>query len=43
VVYDLDTEAAHLAHELGVGFARTRSLDDDPAFCALAADLVTRA
>jgi protoporphyrin/coproporphyrin ferrochelatase len=43
VVYDLDVEAASLASELGIGFARTRSLDDDPAFCALIADLVSRA
>jgi ferrochelatase len=40
--YDLDIEAAGLAWELGVKFARTKSLDDDPAFCALIADLVTR-
>lgn len=40
--YDLDIEAAGLAWELGVQFARTKSLDDDPAFCALIADLVTR-
>lgn len=42
VAYDLDIEAAALASELGVGFARTRSLDADPAFCALLADLVQR-
>jgi protoporphyrin/coproporphyrin ferrochelatase len=40
--YDLDIEAASLARELGIGFARTRSLDDDPAFCALVADVVSR-
>lgn len=40
--YDLDIEAAQVAWELGLKFARTRSLDDDPAFCALIADLVTR-
>lgn len=42
IKYDLDIEAAGLAFDLGVRFARTRSLDDDPAFCALVADLVTR-
>jgi ferrochelatase len=42
IAYDLDIEAATLANELGIGFARTRSLDDDPAFCALIADIVTR-
>ncbi len=42
IKYDLDLEAAGLATELGIGFARTRSLDDEPGFCALIADLVTR-
>jgi ferrochelatase len=42
IAYDLDIEAAALADELGIAFARTRSLDDDPAFCALVADVVTR-
>jgi ferrochelatase len=42
IAYDLDIEAASLARELGIGFARTRSLDDDPAFCALLADVVQR-
>ena len=41
--YDLDIEAAGLARELGIGLARTRSLDDDPALCGLIADLVRRA
>lgn len=40
--YDLDIEAAGLAWDLGIKFARTRSLDEDPAFCALIADLVMR-
>jgi protoporphyrin/coproporphyrin ferrochelatase len=42
IAYDLDIEAANLAQELGIGFARTRSLDDDPAFCALIAEVVAR-
>ena len=42
IAYDLDIEAAALADELGIAFARTRSLDDDPAFCALLADIVQR-
>jgi ferrochelatase len=42
IAYDLDIEAAAVARDAGVAFARTRSLDDDPAFCALLADLVTR-
>ncbi len=43
IAYDLDIEAKAVADEEGVAFARTRSLDGDPAFCALLADLVTRA
>lgn len=42
IAYDLDIEAASLAKELGIGFARTRSLDDDTALCALLADLVSQ-
>jgi ferrochelatase len=42
VAYDLDIEAASLANELGIGFARTSSLDADPALCALLARLVAR-
>jgi len=42
IAYDLDIEAAAVAQEVGVAFARTRSLDGDPRFCALLADLVTR-
>ena len=30
VLYDLDIEARVRAHELGLGFVRTRSLNDDP-------------
>jgi len=42
VAYDLDIEAAAVAAAHGVTFARTESLDDDPAFCALLADLAVR-
>ena len=42
IAYDLDVEAKGLADANGIGFSRTASLDDDPAFCALIADLVTR-
>ena len=42
IKYDLDIEAAALAKELGVAFARTRSLDGDPRFCSLLADLIRR-
>lgn len=34
VLYDLDIEAAGMADELGLAFARTRSLNDDPTVMA---------
>lgn len=40
VAYDLDIEAAGLARELGLPFARTRSLGADPAVLAGLAQLV---
>ena len=43
VLYDLDIEAAAVAHSLGVAFARTPSLNDDPVFLGLLADVVRTA
>lgn len=44
VLYDLDIEAAGVAAELGLAFARTRSLNDDPTvMAALAARVHTTA
>ena len=43
VVYDLDIETKALADELGLAFARTRSLNDDPAVMAALADRVVAA
>ena len=43
VLYDLDIEAALLAKELGIGFTRTRSPNDDPAFLDTLATVVQRA
>lgn len=43
VLYDLDVEAKARADELGIAFARTDSLNDDPAFCALLAGAVVSA
>ncbi len=43
ILYDLDIEARGLARSLGVAFARTRSLDDDPRFLAVLAGVVRRA
>jgi ferrochelatase len=43
VLYDLDVEAAAVARGAGVAFARTDSLNDDPAFCAVLARVVVEA
>jgi protoporphyrin/coproporphyrin ferrochelatase len=43
ILYDLDIEAAAMASSLGVAFARTPSLNDDPLFTALLAQVVCRA
>jgi protoporphyrin/coproporphyrin ferrochelatase len=40
VLYDLDVEVADIATETGLAFARTASLNDDPAFVAMLADLI---
>lgn len=42
VLYDVDIEARAVADQLGLPFARTASFNDDPAFCALLADVVSR-
>jgi ferrochelatase len=43
VLYDLDIEARGVADRLGVAFARTPSLDDDPDFLAILAGTVVEA
>jgi protoporphyrin/coproporphyrin ferrochelatase len=43
VLYDLDVEVAAVAADAGLSYARTASLNDDPAFVAVLADLVERA
>ena len=40
VLYDLDIEAAAVAREAGLAFARTRSLNDDPTVMGALADRV---
>jgi ferrochelatase len=40
VLYDLDVELAAVAAECGVAYARTASLNDDPAFIRALADVV---
>ena len=43
VVYDLDIEAAPVADEVGLAFARTRVLNADPAVLGALADRVLAA
>ena len=43
VLYDLDIEAARLASELGLPFARTRMPNDHPQFCSTLGEVVRRA
>jgi len=43
VLYDLDIEALDKADTLGIAFARTPSLNDDPAFLAMLAGVVRAA
>jgi ferrochelatase len=42
VLYDLDIDAARIAAAAGLAFARTRSINDDPAVMAALADRVRR-
>jgi ferrochelatase len=43
ILFDLDIEAAAVADSVGVAFTRTRSLNDDPAFLEVLADVVRAA
>jgi ferrochelatase len=43
VLYDLDVEVAQIAAESGLGYARTESLNDDPVFVGVLADLIATA
>ncbi len=43
VLYDLDVELADVAASCGLAYARTASLNDDPAFIAVLADLIVAA
>jgi protoheme ferro-lyase len=42
VLYDLDVEAAAVAAEVGLGFSRTASLNDDGTSVTMLADIVRR-
>jgi ferrochelatase len=43
VLYDLDVEVARVAADAGLEYARTASLNDDPAFIEVLADLISDA
>jgi ferrochelatase len=43
VLYDLDVEVARVAAEVGVEYVRTASLNDDPTFIEVLADLIAGA
>jgi ferrochelatase len=43
VLYDLDVDVAGMAAAGGLAYARTASLNDDPAFIAVLTDLITAA
>jgi ferrochelatase len=43
VLYDLDIEVADIAAALGLGYVRTASLNDDPAFIAALTDVIIAA
>jgi protoporphyrin/coproporphyrin ferrochelatase len=43
VLFDLDVEAAAVARERGIALSRTASLNDDPAFCEILADVALAA
>ncbi len=43
VLYDVDVEARQVAAEAGLALARTQSLNDDPRFLAVLAEVVRRA
>ena len=43
VLYDIDIEAAAVARRSGIAFGRTASLNDEPRFCDVLADVVQRA
>jgi ferrochelatase len=42
VLYDLDTEAAEVARQIGIRMARARTVNDHPAFLDMMADVVRR-
>jgi ferrochelatase len=43
VLFDIDVEAQGVAKEIGLNLVRTRSLNDDPSFMAVLANVIARA
>lgn len=43
VLYDIDIQAQEVAHEIGLHLYRTMSLNDDPHFIAILADVIRQA
>jgi ferrochelatase len=43
VLFDIDVEAQGVAKEIGLNLVRTRSLNDDPAFMAILANVISQA
>jgi protoporphyrin/coproporphyrin ferrochelatase len=43
VLFDIDIEAQEVAHEVGINLVRTASLNDDPAFTSILANVVRTA
>ncbi|MGB7653424.1 MAG: ferrochelatase [Acidimicrobiales bacterium] len=43
VLFDVDIEAQEIAHEVGINLVRTESLNDDPAFTSILANVVRAA
>jgi ferrochelatase len=42
VLYDLDTEAAQVCRDIGLPMARAESVNDDPLFLDMMADVVLK-
>jgi ferrochelatase len=43
VLYDIDIQAQEVAHEIGLHLMRTKSLNDDPLFISILADVIRQA
>jgi ferrochelatase len=43
VLFDIDLEAQGVAHEIGLNLVRTASLNDDPVFTSILANVIRQA